>query len=232
MTDGLRLFAMARKPSKQSEARFEALLAEEVTLWSEGCVVAGLDEVGAGPIAGPVTAACVVLDPANIDDLKDVDDSKTLTHKRRVACAEAIRSCARAWAVAEATVEEIDRINILQAALLAMSRALKQVQASVPEIHYLLVDAREVPGTDIPQLPMVKGDARSLSIASASILAKVHRDAFMTEMAMRYPEYGFDQHKGYGTSMHLTALRKHGATPIHRRSFRPVSMVVEQMSLF
>ena len=113
-----------------------------------------------------------------------------------------------------------------------MSRALAEVSAQIGEIHHLLVDAREVPGTEIPQTPLVKGDARSLSIAAASVLAKVHRDDFMIRMAERYPDYGFDQHKGYGTAAHLAALRRHGATPLHRRSFQPVSMVVNQRSLF
>ncbi len=223
---------MARKAVEAADQRLEDLLVEELPLWSEGCVVAGLDEVGAGPIAGPVTAACVVIDPQRVDELKGVDDSKALTARRRADRAEVIKGCALAWAIAEATVEEIDRINILQAALLAMSRALQMVVDSLDEVHHLLVDAREVPGTDIPQTSLIKGDARSLSIASASILAKVHRDEFMVRMATAYPEYGFERHKGYGTSAHLSALRRYGATPLHRRSFAPVSSVVYQGSLF
>ena len=223
---------MARKAGGDEEKRLDALVLEELPLWAEGCVVAGLDEVGAGPIAGPVTAACVVLDPARIDDLKGVDDSKALSPRQRTERADAIRSAAKAWAIAEASVAEIDRINILQAALLAMSRALNEVLDVIGEVHHLLVDAREVPGTDIPQTPLIKGDSRSLSIASASIIAKVHRDAYMVRMAQTYPEYGFDRHKGYGTAAHLAALRTHGATPLHRRSFQPVSTVTVQGSLF
>ena len=223
---------MPRKAIDRSEQRLEDLLLEELPLWAEGCTVAGLDEVGAGPIAGPVTAACVALDPKKVDSLRGVDDSKALTHKKRVDRAQAIREAALAWSIAEASVTEIDRINILQAALLAMSRALASVVEAVGEVHHLLVDAREVPGTDIPQTPLVKGDARSLTIASASILAKVHRDEFMVRMADEYPEYGFEKHKGYGTAAHLDALRRFGATPLHRRSFAPVSVVVSQGRLF
>ncbi len=230
--DQLTFADMARKAGDNGGQRLDALVLQELPLWSEGCVVAGLDEVGAGPIAGPVTAACVVLDPARIDDLKGVDDSKALTPRQRTDRAEAIRSSAKAWAVAEASVAEIDRINILQAALLAMSRALEDVVEQLDEVHHLLVDAREVPGTDIPQTPLIKGDSRSLSIAAASILAKVDRDAYMVRMAETYPEYGFERHKGYGTAAHLAALRQHGATPLHRRSFQPVSTVMTQGSLF
>ena len=224
---------MAKRPSTEhEEARLDTLLYEELQLWSEGCVVAGLDEVGAGPIAGPVTAACVVLDPSKVDGLKGVDDSKALSPKRRVEKAAAIRRASRAWAVVDVSVEEIDRINILQAALQAMSRALGEVLGSIDDVHHLLVDAREVPGTKIPQTPLVKGDSRSLSIAAASVLAKVHRDAYMERMASEYPAYGFERHKGYGTAAHLEALRRYGATPLHRRSFQPVATVIRQGSLF
>ena len=221
-----------KKAAKKAKARLEDLLVEELPLWAEGCVVAGLDEVGAGPIAGPVTAACVVLDPSKVDRMVGVDDSKALSAKRRAECASTIRESAKAWAIVDVSVEEIDSINILQAALQAMRRALASVLSDINVVHHLLVDAREVPQTDIPQTPLVKGDARSLSVAAASIIAKVHRDALMTEMSAQYPEYGFERHKGYGTAAHLAALRKYGATPIHRRSFSPVSMVMNQGRLF
>lgn len=207
-------------------------MVEELPLWAEGLVVAGLDEAGAGPLAGPVTAACVVLDPARIDALVGVDDSKALDPETREAHAERIRAHARAYAVAEATVGEIDRINIREAGLLAMKRALDRVLVQVPEVHHLLVDARIVPGTGIPQSDLIKGDARSLSIAAASILAKVARDAYMVAAARDWPAYGFDRHKGYGTAEHLAAIRAHGVTPLHRTTFEPVSTWLRQPSLF
>ena len=161
-----------------------------------------------------------------------VDDSKALSAAQREAHAEAIREHALAWAVAEASVEEIDRINILQAGLLAMRRALEAVQAQVPAVAHLLVDARTVPQVVVPQTNLVKGDARSLSIAAASILAKVDRDAVMARAAAQYPQYGFDKHKGYGTAEHQAALRAHGVTPLHRRSFEPIRTLVSQLTLF
>lgn len=229
---------MPKKPSRadakvaRQRARHEALLLEELPLWAEGLVVAGLDEAGAGPLAGPVTAACVVLDPAQVDALIGVDDSKTLDAATREQHALRIRAHVRAWAVAEATVGEIDRINIREAGLLAMKRALDRVLDQVPEIHHLLVDARIVPGTPIPQSDLIKGDARSLSIAAASILAKVERDQVMTAAAQHWPGYGFERHKGYGTAEHLEAIRTRGVTPLHRRTFEPVSTLLRQPSLF
>ncbi|MBK6688257.1 MAG: ribonuclease HII [Deltaproteobacteria bacterium] len=229
---------MPKKPGRaeaklaRQKARHEALLLEELPLWAEGLVVAGLDEAGAGPLAGPVTAACVVLDPAQVDALIGVDDSKTLDAATREQHAARIRTHVRAWAVAEATVGEIDRINIREAGLLAMKRALDRVLEQVPELHHLLVDARIVPGTSIPQSDLIKGDARSLSIAAASILAKVERDQVMTAAARHWPAYGFERHKGYGTAEHLEAIRTHGVTPLHRRTFEPVSTLLRQPSLF
>lgn len=212
--------------------RHKTLLEFEHAHWAEGRVVAGLDEAGAGPIAGPVTAGCVVLDPERLDELVGVDDSKALTAAQREAHADRIRGAVRAWAVAEASVAEIDRINIRQAGLLAMKRALDDVLAQIGDVHHLLVDARLVPDTEIPQTDLIKGDARSLSIAAASILAKVSRDAYMTAAAETYPGYGFEKHKGYGTAAHLAALRSQGVTPLHRRSFEPVHSMVTQLSLF
>ena len=183
---------MPKKPSRaeaklaRQRTRHEALLLEELPLWSEGLVVAGLDEAGAGPLAGPVTAACVVLDPAQVDALIGVDDSKTLDAATREQHATRIRAHVRAWAVAEATVGEIDRINIREAGLLAMKRALDRVLEQVPEIHHLLVDARIVPGTPFPPSDRIKGDARSLSIAAASILAKGEPDLLMTAAPLQW----------------------------------------------
>lgn len=228
--------AVARKLSSKSEdvrrrkqERHEVLLQFERGHWAEARVVAGLDEAGAGPLAGPVTAACVVLNPQRLDELVGVDDSKSLSHARREAHAEVIRASVLAYAVAEASVGEIDRINIRQAGLLAMRRALDLVLKQVDPIHHLLVDARLVPGTSIPQSDLIKGDARSLSIAAASILAKVDRDAKMCAAAELYPEYGFDKHKGYGTAQHLDALRAHGITPLHRRTFEPIKSMLTQL---
>jgi ribonuclease HII len=216
---------------RDREARHEELLELERAAWKGGLLVAGLDEAGAGPLAGPVAAACVVLDPDRTDALVGVDDSKKLPEKRREELAEKIRSTARAWGVARATVKEIDQINILQAGRLAMRRALEQVLLTVrPE--RLLVDARTVPDIDIEQVALVRGDARSLSIAAASILAKVDRDAWMRDAAAAYPAYGFEAHKGYGTKRHLDAIRAHGVTPLHRRTFEPISTMLKQLSLF
>ncbi len=194
-------------------------------------MVAGLDEAGAGPLAGPVTAACVVLDPARVDELVGVDDSKALREAERERLAARIRAAARAFAVAEASVEEIDHLNIREAGLLAMRRALEAASAAAPDVGHLLVDAREVPGTALPQTSLIKGDARSLSIAAASILAKVARDAVMTAAAAAHPGYGFERHKGYGTAEHVAALRSLGVTPLHRRTFAPVSELVARPRL-
>lgn len=211
--------------------RHEKLLVHELPLWAEGCVVAGVDEAGAGPLAGPVTAGCVVLDPGRLSDLVGVDDSKTLTEEARRIHAATIREVARASAVRSASVEEIEWINILQAARLAMRRAVEAVREEV-SIDFLLVDAREVPDITIPQSALIGGDRLSLSIAAASILAKVTRDATMVEAATRYPGYGFERHKGYGTAEHLAAIHRLGVTPFHRKSFEPIRTLVSQLRLF
>ena len=194
-------------------------------------MVAGVDEAGAGPLAGPVIAGCVVLDPARLSDLVGVDDSKALTPEARNLHADRIREVARAFAVRSATVEEIDRINILQAGRLAMRRAVEAVR-EVVAIDFLLVDAREVPDTPVPQSALIGGDGLSLSIAAASILAKVERDATMVEAAKTYPGYGFERHKGYATADHVEAVRRLGVTPLHRRSFEPIRTLAFQLSLF
>lgn len=179
--------------------------------------VCGVDEAGRGPLAGPVYAACVIL---NADDpIHGLADSKALTHERREALAAQIRARAVAWAVAAATVEEIDRINILRASLLAMRRAVEQLSV---EPHEVLVDGLHCPEIRFPVRAIVDGDALVAEISAASILAKVARDAVMVEMHALYPDYGFAQHKGYGTRQHMDALKRHGVCPIHRRSFAPV----------
>ena len=187
-------------------------------------IVCGLDEVGRGPLAGPVVAAAVVLDPARpIDGLAD---SKTLTPARREALAAEIRAHALAWALGRAEVEEIDRINILQASLAAMRRA---VEALPIEVDHALVDGNRIPdGLTCSAEAIVGGDGREPAIAAASIIAKVSRDQEMVALDRRYPGYGFASHKGYPTRAHLEALRTLGACPIHRRSFAPVKAVCDQ----
>ena len=183
-------------------------------------LVCGIDEAGRGPLAGPVVAAAVILDPAR--PIAGLDDSKKLSEKKRVLLAERIRAEAVAWAVAEATVEEIDRLNILQATFLAMQRAVAGL-AVRPESA--LVDGNRCPRLEIPVEAVVKGDGKIASIAAASILAKTVRDAGMLVLHAAYPQYGFDRHMGYPTAAHFAALNTHGASPVHRRSFGPVAQL-------
>ncbi|MBX2812316.1 MAG: ribonuclease HII [Myxococcales bacterium] len=203
-------------------ARHRELLDIERALWTHGLVVAGIDEVGAGPLAGPVVAACVVLDPNQVDELVGVDDSKQLSEKQRNQFAGLIKGVATAAALGEASVEEIDEINIRVASLLAMERALNAVLSINVSPDHLLVDARAVPNTQICQSEIVRGDSRSLSIAAASVVAKVERDRYMVELSKKYPGYGFEKHKGYGTKEHLKALEQLGPCPAHRQSYAPV----------
>lgn len=182
---------------------------------------AGVDEVGRGPLAGDVVAAAVILDPAR--PIAGLRDSKQLSAPRREALALRIKEQALAWAVARATVAEIDQLNILQAALLAMHRA---VQALHPQPTYVLVDGNRLPRWDYPSEPVVKGDERVPAIAAASILAKVQRDGELLELERQYPGYGFAAHKGYPTAAHLEALRTLGVTPVHRRTFGPVRVLL------
>lgn len=186
-------------------------------------LVCGVDEAGRGPLAGPVVAAAVMLD-ASRPPIVGIDDSKKLSARRRTLLAEAIRGQALAWAVAEASVAEIDQLNILQATLLAMQRA---VAALVDQyrIHPLrvLVDGNRCPALAYPVEAVVGGDGKIACIAAASILAKTVRDQQMGELHAAYPAYGFARHMGYPTALHLAALREHGATPHHRRSFAPVA---------
>ena len=183
-------------------------------------LVCGIDEAGRGPLAGPVVAASVILDPAR--PIVGLNDSKKLSGKRRDQLAVEIRAKALAWAVAEASVEEIDRLNILQATLLAMQRA---VAALAVRPTAALVDGNRCPRLEIPVEAVVKGDGKIAPIAAASILAKTFRDAGMLELHARFPDYGFDRHMGYPTPAHLAALQSHGASPAHRRSFAPVAQL-------
>ena len=203
------------------------MLRHERLAWASGRVrVAGVDEAGRGPLAGPVVAAAFVFPAALLrrgvpKALRGIDDSKKLSAARRDACFEVLTDPARGFTHAVAIVgpAEIDRINILRATHVAMARALADL---APPAEFALVDGLPVPGLPVPSESVVKGDQLSLSIAAASIVAKVTRDRIMRELAVRHPEYGFERHMGYGTAEHLAALRRHGPCPAHRRSFRPV----------
>ena len=181
-------------------------------------LVCGIDEAGRGPLAGPVVAAAVILDAER--PIAGLDDSKKLGDRKREALALLIRERAVAWAVAEATVEEIDRLNILQATFLAMQRAVAGLGIRPTSA---LVDGNRCPELAIPAAAVIKGDGRIASIAAASILAKTVRDAGMRVLHARYPQYGFASHMGYPTATHLRALEAHGVSPAHRRSFGPVA---------
>ncbi|HHH45789.1 MAG TPA: ribonuclease HII [Thiotrichales bacterium] len=189
-------------------------------------LIAGLDEAGRGPLAGPVVAAAVILDEQRIPD--GLDDSKKLTAARRERLAEAIRDSALAWAIGLCAVEEIDRINVLQASLLAMRRAFDGLGLRPQRA---LVDGNRLPELPCPAEAVVGGDGKVPCISAASILAKVHRDALMRDLHRQWPEYGFDRHMGYGTRAHMEALARHGPCPVHRRSFAPVRSLLEQMTL-
>ena len=187
----------------------------------EGSGIAGVDEVGRGPLAGDVVAAAVILDPGN--PIQGLRDSKKLSETRREELAAEIREKALSWSVSRASVAEIDELNILQASLLAMHRA---VTALDPQPDYVLVDGNRLPRWEYASEPVVKGDDRVPAIAAASILAKVQRDGELKALEQQYPGYGFAAHKGYPTAAHLLALRELGVTPVHRRSFGPVKKLL------
>ncbi len=178
--------------------------------------IAGVDEVGRGPLAGPVLAVAVIINPSDVAGLRD---SKKLNQKQREALSALIRQNAIAWAYGVATVKEIDKINILNASLLAMKRAVQHLSIRPQKV---LVDGNKCPQLDIPTQAIIGGDDLVPEISAASIVAKVIRDYLMTVFDKRYPEYGFAKHKGYGTKVHMQAIEKYGVTPIHRRSFAPV----------
>jgi ribonuclease HII len=189
-------------------------------------LIAGVDEAGRGCLAGPVVAAAVILDSSSISAM--INDSKQLTANRRdLAYVEVIKS-ALSWSAFAVSPAEIDSINILQATMLAMSDSIGRLPM-VPDL--VLIDGNKAPETDVDCETVIKGDAKSACIAAASIIAKVTRDRIMLEMHKRYPEYGFDENKGYGAQSHMDALKKYGATPIHRKTYRPVADLL-QGSLF
>lgn len=200
----------------------KSLPLEQKTLnWEPHGLVAGVDEAGRGPLAGPVVAAAVILDDLN--PIHGLNDSKKLTTKRREALFDEIRARALCFAIAEASVQEIDQINILQATLLAMKRAIEALRLP-PKL--VLVDGNRLPTLSIRAEAIVQGDALVPAISAASILAKVHRDRLCDAMHQQYPLYGFDQHKGYGTAQHLDALQAHGPADCHRMTFAPVARSV------
>ena len=190
--------------------------------WARPGLVAGVDEAGRGPLAGPVVAAAVILD--DLQRIPGLADSKVLTAKKRDRLFDEIRAKALACCIAEASVEEIDRLNILQATLLAMRRAVEGLRL-VPQ--RVLVDGNRLPELRMPARAIVRGDALVAVISAASILAKVHRDRGCLALHEAHPQYGFAEHKGYPTARHLAALREHGACAQHRRSFAPVRAVLE-----
>jgi len=187
-------------------------------LWHPPGLVAGVDEAGRGPLAGPVVAAAVILDDLN--PIAGLADSKKLTPARREKLYDEIRAKALCCSIAEASVEEIDRLNILQATMLAMRRAVMGLRLKPVMV---LVDGNRLPLLDVPAEAIVKGDALVPAISAASILAKVHRDRWCVQVHEEFPRYGFAGHKGYGTAVHMDALREHGACIYHRRSFAPVA---------
>ena len=198
--------------------------AEQVALpWDVPGLVAGVDEAGRGPLAGPVVAAAVILD--DLKPIAGLADSKTLSPRQRERLSAEIHARALCFSLAQASVEEIDRLNILQATLLAMRRAVMGLRLKP---HKVLVDGNRLPTLDIVAEAVVQGDRKVPAISAASILAKVARDRWCLEIDAEYPAYGFAAHKGYGTAQHLLALQTHGATPWHRRSFSPVARVLSR----
>lgn len=187
--------------------------------------ICGVDESGRGPLAGPVFAACVVLDPCR--PIEGLADSKTLSEEKRNYLTLAIKTHSIAWAIGSASVHEIDRINILQASLLAMKRAVANLSVTPGRV---LVDGNHSPRVRYPVTTIVRGDSLVPEISAASILAKTARDAVMVALHRRYPHYGFEQHKGYSTEQHLAALRAHGVSAAHRRSFAPVREILAGVS--
>ncbi len=207
-------------------SRAESIADRQAALnWHALGLVAGVDEAGRGPLAGPVVAAAVILDDCL--PIKGLADSKTLSALRREKLFDEIRAKALCCSIAQASVEEIEQLNILQATLLAMRRAVEGLRLKPGKV---LVDGNRLPLLDVLAEAIIRGDALVPAISAASILAKVHRDRWCLEYDRQFPQYGFAKHKGYGTVEHLAALRKHGACPQHRRTFSPVSELVHEGS--
>lgn len=217
---------MAKRAAKTADALHEAEFADSLFLSEDfdhlPLLTAGVDEAGRGPLAGPVCAAAVILDPDK--PIEGLNDSKKLSAKKREALAPLIRERALAWGVGWASVEEIDSVNILEATFLAMERALAALSRK-PEL--ILIDGNRAPKhLPAPFETIVKGDARVPAISAASILAKTERDRLMAQIGREHPEYGFGQHAGYGTKAHIEAIGKYGVLPCHRRSFEPVKSII------
>jgi len=206
--------------------RLAGMFLYEEELWARGhATIAGVDEAGRGPLAGPVVAAAVIF--PGVTRLIDLNDSKKLTAAKRELLAGQIKETALAWAIGMSSVEEIYQENIHQAGLSAMRRAVLGLKN---EPVFVLVDGFKISGLNLPQLPLIGGDGLSASIAAASILAKVARDRIMDSYDQRYPQYGFIHHKGYATPEHLSALKLYGPCPIHRAGFQPIKDMMEQTS--
>lgn len=208
-------------PSKKSSKTKSPVTEQTAFVWDLPGLIAGVDEAGRGPLAGPVVAAAVILD--ELQPIKGLNDSKKLTARQRETLFDEIRAKALCCSVAQASVEEIDRLNILQATLLAMKRAVEGLRLKPAKV---LVDGNRLPVLDVLAEAIVKGDATVPAISAASILAKVTRDRWCAELDAQHPEYGFASHKGYGTAEHLAALQAHGACPQHRKTFAPVTAVL------
>jgi ribonuclease HII len=210
----------------------EKMLLYEKDLWAEGfSYVAGIDEAGRGPLAGPVVVAAVIFSPGS--DIPPVDDSKKLSEKDRAELKEMIISTPGIlYSIQVIAPETIDEINILQ----ATHKGMRAAASSIPQTQFALIDGLQVPAFPVPSRNIIKGDSKSATIAAASILAKTHRDAIMRKYAEQFPQYGFERNSGYGTAEHLSALKKYGITPIHRKSFKPVREILfpppEQLELF
>lgn len=206
---------MAKRTKEEEEKRLTALWETEFGLIREGYkTIAGADEAGRGPLAGPVFAAAVILPRGAL--VEGVDDSKKLSPKKREEVYKRIIDTAESWACADVDEKIIDEINILNAVHLAMKNAVKSLSV---EPDYVLIDGNSAPDMEFKCGTLVKGDSKSINIAAASIIAKVERDRYISRMAEQYPEYGFERHKGYGTKQHVEAILKYGPSPIHRRTF-------------
>ena len=212
---------MARLTLEQLEEKYESLYVYEKVAFAKGAkLVAGIDEAGRGPLAGPVVAAACILDPEV--KILGLDDSKKLSEKKREELFVQIKEKALAYAVCEVDAQTIDEINILNATKKAMLTCVKELESNGHKPDVLLIEAVKLEGTDCEVIPIIKGDAKSDSIAAASVLAKVTRDHIMQEMDEVYPGYGFAKHKGYGTKDHYAGIREKGMCPIHRRTFLKV----------
>lgn len=211
---------MARTSKKAAAA--SADLFGDVLMAQSADLIAGVDEAGRGPLAGPVVAAAVILDPDN--PIEGLRDSKKLSEEVRERLALEIKEKALCWSVAHATVEEIDEINILQATMLAMKRAIEGLRIK-PGL--VLVDGNRLPPVKLPMDAIVKGDDLIPAISAASIIAKTTRDGWLREIDKAYPEYGFAKHKGYGVKAHIAAIEKYGVLPVHRKTFAPVSGMIK-----